>query len=134
MNGFAETLQQAPHLTLERFLALQVRGSDNARAVLRSLRENLRRRPEPHPEALDCGLGLLRSTDLRHRLAEVECPALWLLGERDTLTPAGVATDLAALAPHARIDLLKGAAHAPFLSHADESIAILHSFLDKTDE
>ncbi|VAX05269.1 Pimeloyl-[acyl-carrier protein] methyl ester esterase BioH [hydrothermal vent metagenome] len=131
LNGFAETLRQAPRLTLERFLALQVRGSDCARAVLRSLKANLNNRPAPQPEALDRGLELLRSTDLRCRLAEISCPALWLLGERDTLTPAAVVEDLAVLIPQAKMQVIKGAAHAPFLSHADEAITALQSFLDE---
>lgn len=130
LGGFAETLKQDPHLTLERFLALQVRGSDQARSVLRELRDDLRRRPEPDPAALDKGLEILRSTDLRGRLAELTCPVLWLLGERDTLTPVGVADELRKLIPQARVEVLAGAAHAPFLSHAGEAVALLHEFLD----
>ncbi len=130
MQGFAETLKQDPHLTLERFLALQVRGSDHALTVLRELREDLRRRPEPDPQALDRGLEILRSTDLRDRLGGLACPLLWLLGERDTLTPPGVAHALSALMPQARVHVLTGAAHAPFLSHAEEAIALLYDFLD----
>ena len=130
MQGFAETLKQDPHLTLERFLALQVKGSDQARSVLRELREDLRRRPEPNPDALDKGLEILRSADLRGRLHELACPVLWLLGERDTLTPAGVSEELATLMPLARVEVLTGAAHAPFLSHTDEAVELLHEFLD----
>jgi pimeloyl-[acyl-carrier protein] methyl ester esterase len=131
MQGFADTLKQDPHLTLERFLALQVRGSDQARFVLRELRDDLRRRPEPNPEALDKGLEILRGTDLRERLHELACPVLWLLGERDTLTPAGVAEGLRTLIPSAQVEVLTGAAHAPFLSHADEAIELLQAFLDR---
>ena len=107
-----------------------MKGSDQARAVLRELRDDLGRRPEPDPDALDQGLGILRGTDLRDRLGELACPVLWLLGERDTLTPAGVAGELRQLIPKARVEVLAGAAHAPFLSHADEAVALLHEFLD----
>lgn len=129
LAGFAATLRDDPRSTLERFLALQVRGSAEARPTLRRLRQDLSYRPDPNPTALDRGLELLRETDLRDQLAGLRCPSLWLLGERDTLVPAGVADDLKALLPMAHVQVLPGAGHAPFLSHGQESMAALKEFL-----
>jgi len=134
----AETLAQfhagllaGPAGTLDRFLALQVRGSDAARETLRTLRRELAARPAPDPQALALGLELLRDSDLRGRLAEVACPSLWLFGSYDTLVPAATGSALAELAPAARIraQVIRGAAHAPFLSHPAETAAILGGFL-----
>ena len=134
LSSFADTLRSDPKKTLERFLALQVRGSTEAKSTLRRLRQDLHHRPAPNPDALDRGLHLLREADLRHSLPQLQCPTLWLLGERDTLTPASVAEDINQLLPTAEIKLLPGAGHAPFLSHRKESIAALHQFLETDNE
>jgi len=134
LSSFADTLRSDPKTTLERFLALQVRGSAESKSTLRRLRQDLSHRPIPNPDALDQGLHLLRETDLRQSLSQLQCPTLWLLGERDTLTPASVAGDISQLLPSAEIQLLPGAGHAPFLSHPAESMAALHSFLESQNE
>ena len=134
LSSFADTLRSDPKKTLERFLALQVRGSAEAKPTLRRLRQDLSHRPVPNPNALDRGLHLLRETDLRQALPQLQCPTLWLLGERDTLTPASVTGDIHQLLPSAEIQLLPGAGHAPFLSHPVESIAALRNFLESPDE
>jgi pimeloyl-[acyl-carrier protein] methyl ester esterase len=128
-GGFRDALLADPRTTLERFLALQVRGSEGARETLRTLRRELAGRPDPEPAGLAKGLDLLRSSDLRSRLAEVSCPVLWLLGERDTLVPAAAAETIADLVPCARVRVISGAGHAPFLSHPEESGSRMTDFL-----
>jgi pimeloyl-[acyl-carrier protein] methyl ester esterase len=132
----AETLEQFhsglladPAGTLERFLALQVRGSEASRETLRTLRRELAARPAPDPQALALGLELLRDSDLRGRLAEISCPTLWLYGSHDTLVPAAAGAAVARLIPAARVHTIRGAAHAPFLSHPAETAALIGGFL-----
>ena len=127
---FSAGLLEDPTGTLERFLALQVRGSDEARATLRLLRAELAQRPPPLPEALAAGLELLRDEDLRGPLPDIRVPTLWLFGERDTLTPAAVAERVALLMPESRCRVIAGAAHAPHLSHPDAVVAEINAFLD----
>jgi len=122
---FADVLAEDAHGTLARFLGLQVTGAESARDTLKKLREAVASRPEASPEGLSQGLQLLLSTDLRGRLPEISCPTCWVFGERDTLVPVGVAEDIAALLPAARIERIAGAAHAPFLSHPDECLQLL---------
>ncbi|MEA3278557.1 MAG: pimeloyl-ACP methyl ester esterase BioH [Pseudomonadota bacterium] len=129
LEQFHTSLVADPAPALERFLALQVRGSDEARTTLRALRREIARRPSPDPSALALGLDLLREEDLRGRLAEVTCPTLWLFGERDTLVPAAAAEGVASLLPQARLRVIPGAAHAPFLSHPQETTAEIAEFL-----
>jgi len=126
---FHDDLLGDPAGTLQRFLALQVKGSDAARETLRQLRQELGERPAPDPGALALGLDLLRDADLRAGLAELACPSLWLFGERDTLVPAAAASQVASLLPEARVQVIPGAAHAPFLSHPAATTAALLSFL-----
>ena len=130
LRAFSEALQRNPSQTLERFLSLQVKGDDEARQALRLLRLELAARPAGKPAALARGLDFLLSVDLRDQLASIESPVLWLLGERDTLVPAGVGEAVAALAPAAKIRVLPGCAHAPFLSHPDRSLELMQEFVD----
>ena len=128
---FSENLTEDHLGTLERFLALQVRGAERASETLRWLRREVRERPRPRDVGLDNGLRLLLETDLRRDLHRLSQPTLWLLGERDTLVPADVGGDLTALQPNADILVIGGAAHAPFLSHAARSTALLTRFLEE---
>lgn len=130
LDHFHQALLADPQATLERFLALQVKGGEAPREQLRSLRGRLAEQPPAHPEALATGLGLLRETDLRAELAQLRSPNLWLFGERDTLVPAGCAGALPDLLGDARIACIPGAAHAPFLSHPDASLRLLEDFLE----
>ncbi len=127
---FAGTLAKDHRGTLERFLALQVHGSDEGRATLRGLKTLLRERPEPHPRALEVGLELLRSADLRGEAAALACPSHWLLGDRDTLAPAAIVADLHALAPAAQVEVIHGSGHAPFLSHREAFVSALERFAE----
>ncbi len=129
LGQFSTSLREDYRTTMTRFLALQVQGGVDARATLRQLREGLSERPEPNPAALEVGLGILRHSDLRRELPDIRCPCLWLLGERDTLVPASVAEDLGALQPSSRVRVIKGAAHAPFLSRAEAIAAAIGEFL-----
>lgn len=127
---FHDGLSADPAGTLARFLALQVRGSDDARETLRTLRQALVGRPEPDPKALSLGLDVLREGDLRGRLPDIRCPALWLFGTHDTLVPARVAERIEMLMPAATTQVIAGAAHAPHLSHPEQTGQAIRTFLD----
>lgn len=132
LEEFAASLQQHYALTLKRFLSLQMRGSEQEREVLAILRDGLFSRGEPELGALQSGLEILRDSDLRGALPEVRQPTLVLAGERDTLIPHQASQYLASRIPAARLAMIKGAAHAPFLSHPDEFIGHVVDFLDDT--
>lgn len=126
---FHDSLLAEPTATLDRFLALQVRGSEAARETLRKLRAELAARPAPNPAALAQGLDLLRDEDLRGRLPDIRCPTLWLFGSHDSLTPAAVAERIELLMPEAHTAIIPGAAHVPQLSHPEDSRACIANFL-----
>jgi pimeloyl-[acyl-carrier protein] methyl ester esterase len=131
---FATALQQDHAQTLRRFLALQVRGSDNERELLAGLREALFSRGEPDMTALQSGLEILRDCDLRESLHEVAQPTLVIAGERDTLTPPQASQYMATQMPDARLAMIAGAAHAPFLSHPEMVTDAVNSFLKKKND
>ena len=115
---------------MQRFLALQVHGSEHGRAVLAALRDQLFARGEPSRAALSATLGLLATTDLRTEVAGIAQRALVIAGGRDTLAWPAAGRWLAAALPDATYDEVAGAAHAPFLSHPDAVRAALAAFLD----
>jgi pimeloyl-ACP methyl ester carboxylesterase len=88
-------------------------------------------------DALRTGpVALLRSArellgdDVRDELGAVRAPTLLLWGEGDALVPAAVAEAFAAALPHARLVLVRGAAHVPMLERPDETAAALLDFLE----
>ena len=122
LETFSAELQQDYARTLNRFLSLQVRGSEHASAVLKTLRSALLAHGEPHAAGLSAGLELLRTTDLRNDLGEIACRTLLLMGERDTLVPLNAGSETAALLSDAQQAVIEGAGHAPFLV-APEQVA-----------
>ncbi|WP_295387545.1 pimeloyl-ACP methyl ester esterase BioH [uncultured Thiodictyon sp.] len=131
---FHDGLLANPAGTLARFLALQTRGSDQALEVLRTLRQELALRPAPDPAALSLGLDLLRDEDLRGPLPDIRCPALWLFGSHDTLVPPAVGERVECLMARAQTQVIAGAAHAPFVSHPQETAAAVRAFLAELDQ
>ncbi|MGD8312729.1 MAG: pimeloyl-ACP methyl ester esterase BioH, partial [Gammaproteobacteria bacterium] len=128
LDTFAADLEQDYSRTLHRFLALQVRGSEHAGGVLRTLRKRLLAHGEPATAALRAGLEILRETDLRTSVAAIRCPVLLLAGERDTLVPVAAARAAAALYPAARLRVIEGAGHAPFIARPRQVAAIVQEF------
>jgi len=130
LEQFSEQLAQDREATLGRFLALQFQGVEEGRSLSRKTRERLAALPAPQPEALATGLELLRKSDLRAVLGELELPLLWLLGEQDRLVPPVLADALSRLAPGVTIRRISGAGHAPFLSHPQQVAGSIRRFLE----
>ncbi len=112
---FRRDLRGDPLATHDRFLALQARGSQGARSVLRTLRRGVAADGLPSIDVLLSGLDLLMRSDLRSDLDALSCPIDAVLGDCDALVPVAVAAHLEALAVPTRI--IPGAGHAPFISH-----------------
>ncbi|MGM0677415.1 pimeloyl-ACP methyl ester esterase BioH [Ectothiorhodospira marina] len=128
LDAFAQGLAANYRTTLNRFLALQFHGLDNAQDTLRGLRARLLDSP-PAEQALHEGLVWLRHLDLRDELAALDCPVHAILGEYDTLVPPGVGESLRALRPDMKTPVIERAGHAPFLSRPDAFEETLRSLL-----
>ncbi|OGI40924.1 MAG: pimeloyl-[acyl-carrier protein] methyl ester esterase [Candidatus Muproteobacteria bacterium RBG_16_62_13] len=126
---FADGLQKDWRGTLTRFIGLLAADPRSDRDMLRSLRDRLISRAEPSPVALASGLESLRDNDLRLSLPALRTETLLIQGDRDRLVPPAAATAVSSLLPAARVVMIPGAGHAPFLSHPDAFLAHLESFL-----
>jgi pimeloyl-[acyl-carrier protein] methyl ester esterase len=63
-------------------------------------------------------------------VAGIRFPVLLVAGERDTLVPVAAARAAAALYPDARLRVIDGAGHAPFIARPRVTAAVVHDFLD----
>jgi len=133
LQQFSEQLQNDTEGTLQRFLALQVKGSETARQQLRSLNTWLKQSGWLQPTALQTGLRFLQDTDLRPELAQIHCPALLCLGEYDTVVPAEMGKDCQRWWPNLRQECIPAAAHIPFLSHSEIFMQLVQNFLAQSD-
>lgn len=126
---FSEALKHDYKQTLQRFLAVQSRGSERGREELRALRTELFEHGEPNEKALTGGLEILRIADLRQILPGIQQPTLILHGQRDTLAPLAAAEFSAQQMPNALLNVIPGAGHAPFISHPDEFVTAIEEFM-----
>ena len=126
---FAASLEQDYEGTLKRFLSLQARSGDDARATIATLREKLFARGRPSIDTLRAGLAILSGLDMRADVAAIKHATLVIHGSRDTLTPPAAAQWLASALPRAKLEIIRGAAHAPFLSHPQATVDLVTRFL-----
>ena len=127
---FGDELHVAWKLTIQRFLALQLQGSEHGRATLAAMRQQVFARGEPAPKALFGALDAIVTTDLRAEVTEIAQPALVIAGGRDTLALPAAGRWLGERLPDAHFAAIEGAAHVPFLSHPDAFGAALDPFVD----
>jgi pimeloyl-[acyl-carrier protein] methyl ester esterase len=127
---FSQGIEQDYEGTLKRFLSLQARSGEEARAVIARLRETLFARGRPTHETLRAGLKILSDLDLRNHVSAILHPALIIHGSHDTLAPSAAGAWLAQALPNAALELIRGAAHAPFLSHPQQTLKSMKRFLD----
>ena len=132
LDTFSIELEQDYARTLGRFLALQVRGSEQASVVLGELRNVLLAHGEPNAQALATGLAILRDTDLRDTLRALRMRLLTIMGERDTLVPVNAGRETLALCGDAQLEVIDGAGHAPFLAAPETVVARIDQFLGET--
>ncbi|BBF98940.1 MULTISPECIES: alpha/beta fold hydrolase [Pseudonocardia] len=67
--------------------------------------------------------------DLRPRLSEIRCPALFIQGDRDTGIPVARTRQTAAAVPGARLEVLPGRGHWSNRESPDEVNALIRAFL-----
>lgn len=129
LDRFAGDLRHDFKHTIKRFIAIQAMGSEHAQQLQRKLRERVFLHGYPQIAALEGGLQILHDANLRPRLHELQCPVQLIIGERDTLFRPAAARQSCELIADARLALIKGAGHAPFISHAQEFLQVLNEFL-----
>ncbi len=126
---FSEALESNPAETAEQFW-LQCFGAPSVAESMRLLGKSSAIDDLPAEEDLHAGLRLLYDNELLAESGACKVPTLFLGGTRDrTILPESF-TRAAALMPAGDTCLVKGAGHAPFITHRDAFLAIIRGYLN----
>lgn len=126
---FNERFSENFNSTLLNFLTLQCMHAKDARSTVRQLRIAFGAKPTPTQENLNQALDILLQTDLREEVGRMFQTTLIIHGDRDTLAPVSAAHWLAMHMQRAQLRVIAGAAHAPFLSHAEAFCESVEAFM-----
>jgi pimeloyl-[acyl-carrier protein] methyl ester esterase len=129
LDMLATQLGRNTSRTISDFLALQVRGSADARGVLERLQQSLRDGGPASPGALQIALDWLKRTDQRSLLAHIPHPALVLAGQYDRVVHPEASKSLARQLANALYLEIPRCGHAPFISHPEDLHMLLQEFL-----
>ncbi|NVK55830.1 MAG: pimeloyl-ACP methyl ester esterase BioH [Alteromonadaceae bacterium] len=129
LQGFQQQLARNYEKTLDRFLAIQAMGSPSAKQDVKIIRQHLRSLPAPAEQALAAGLMLLETIDLRSSIGRITQPTLRIYGRLDSLVPTCSIDRIHELQPAADTVVLSHAAHAPFVSHPQQTAEIILNFV-----
>jgi len=115
-NRMAQRLAGDIESVQRRFAMLTARADASEPEVRAVLEQIARTPPRPAITTLRAGLAMLAQADLRREFTRLTCPLALIMGDRDPLLPIGAAAAMSALNPGLRVQVIAGAAHAPFLS------------------
>lgn len=131
LDDFAGHLNKNCQATLQRFLSLQVKSSPEHKIILKDLKSSVFECAAPDKNTLQGGLDILKNTDLRSVLSGLNIPVSVILGSLDTLVPVEVGQKMQQLLPSLELNIIDRAGHVPFLSHSQETLAIISRFMAK---
>ena len=129
LTAFYRQLGKDIGKTLDNFLKIQAMGSPHIRKEIKLLHQLVMEYPLPAEQALHAGLGLLETVDLKHQLSNVKCPFYRMYGKLDSLVPKATKLLVDELAPNSGSIMFEQASHAPFISHQQEFLAELLTWL-----
>lgn len=130
IRSMARNLRRNYHKTMGDFFSLQFAPGETSRERGRAIIEfAVREGSLPEPAVAAAALETLRTADLREQLDAVACPVLIIQGEADPITRPGAAAWLAENLSQARLELIPGVGHAPFLSRPELVFGLLREVL-----
>jgi pimeloyl-[acyl-carrier protein] methyl ester esterase len=126
---FSDLLEENIHLALQYFIKLQCYGDIHINKRKNNLFELFLTKTFSL-EILKEGLQLLHDTDFRQEFFNIQVPILLLYGQMDQIVPIEVAKTLKKNKLKAKVVILKGAGHLPFLSNPQWFYAELYKFIE----
>lgn len=128
-RAFGEALDNNSAETLEQFW-LQCYGAPSVPESLRLLGKSSVIDGLPGKKDLEAGLRLLYDNDLLAASGDCKVPTLFLGGKRDRTILPDSFTRAAALMPAGEACVVRGAGHAPFITHRAAFLAIIRGYLN----
>jgi pimeloyl-[acyl-carrier protein] methyl ester esterase len=125
VQAFIDGFATDPAATLRRFVALQTVGDARRSALGAALSAALTDCGGARQSALADGLVVLATSDLRARIAGLRQPVTLIHGAADALMPVDAARWLARQWPAAKLHVVDGCGHAPFVSQPAACAAMI---------
>jgi len=100
---------------------------------LKELRQHILEQPEPEADALETGLEILRTADLRFLATGLQHPVLLIGGERDRLVSPEALQTVAGLMPQCQVHIIPAAGHAPFISQPEAFMSLVKAYCEQND-
>ncbi len=122
----ATQFQQDYKKAVARFFLLQLGSNERIRS--RELVDTLTQAPAPSWNSLEDGLNLLRTIDLRDKLADIAIETSVIAGAQDRVMPRDGGRHLAERIPNAKL-LETDSGHAPFITSPDWFVDQLQEFV-----
>lgn len=125
LEHFQQQLETNFKKTIERFLAIQAMGSEDAREQVKLVKQLIFAKPMPNPGVLKQALSILQTADLRQQLKNIEVPFTRFYGRLDSLVPERAIADISALVPNSNTVVFNKSSHAPFISEPERFVSEL---------
>lgn len=123
LENFYDNLITDTDKTLVDFINLQLR--------LKSVEYNFKPTKKPSTKTLQSGLKALKNFDLRDDLNSIELPVCYCFGRLDSIVPVKVLNTMQKMYPKFNYLLFPKSAHAPFLSHSEQFINEITTFVER---
>ena len=127
MQNLSDQFEKDYAKALARFFLLQLGTAPDARSRSRELANEVFLEPQASWNTLRSGLNLLRSTDLRDSIKDIQCPTEVIVGTEDRVIPPEAGRFLAREIPNARLHEVE-AGHMPFATSRDWFVKRLKQF------
>lgn len=128
-DAFSALVSESPAESLRRFIGLQSKGAKSPRSIMKSLQHHIC--PDAfNGLALEGGLRLLNSLDLRREFELLDCPNLHILGRDDALVMADFADKINQISGLDRHHVIENCAHQPFLEYPELCLDMINHFID----
>ncbi|GAB3480872.1 alpha/beta fold hydrolase [Marinomonas epiphytica] len=115
-DQFASLIESSPIMGLKRFWGLQAKGAQNTRELIKLLAAQCP--PERlNSSALNGGLRLLKSLDVRREMRVLNVPNLHIIGEDDALVNPQGLMDLSCQNEQMTLRVVEACAHQAFIEH-----------------
>ncbi len=133
-SHFKNTLPLNLKKYINEYLLMQFAKNDIDKALLKALKTLVLDKP-PSSRVLSEYLAMMQTGNLNDDLKAIACPSLFIYGALDRLVPVEVAHAIEHLKlPRRQTHIIDSAAHIPFLTDIDKTIATIREFYhDITD-
>ena len=128
-DAFAQLVNDAPSMALKRFTLMQTKGNPQARPLQKRLQTYI----SPlvlNGLALNSGLRLLKSLDVRRELQLLDCPNLHLIGREDALVPVEAWSQQENNNSLQSLHIFDECAHQPFLEQPELTVELIEQYID----